>query len=156
MELNDFQWIAEQCRGRTYQFALGGRGDPDQHEHFAEILQICHENQIVPNFTTSGYRLTEELAAVCKKYCGAVAVSWYHNSYTLHAIRLLTDLGVRTNIHFVVSNKTIAEAIARLRSNDFPAGINAVVFLLYKPVGLGTQEDVISEDDTCISDFLRN
>lgn len=84
MELNDFQWIAEQCRGRTYQFALGGRGDPDQHEHFAEILQICHENQIVPNFTTSGYRLTEELAAVCKKYCGAVAVSWYHNSYTLH------------------------------------------------------------------------
>ena len=96
MELNDFQWIAEQCRGRTYQFALGGRGDPDQHEHFAEILQICHENQIVPNFTTSGYRLTEELAAVCKKYCGAVAVSWYHNSYTLHAIRLLTDLGVRT------------------------------------------------------------
>ena len=23
MELNDFQWIAEQCRGRTYQFALG-------------------------------------------------------------------------------------------------------------------------------------
>lgn len=155
MELNDFQWVAEQCRGRTYQFALGGRGDPDQHEHFAEILQICHENQIVPNFTTSGYRLTEELAAVCKKYCGAVAVSWYHNSYTLHAIRLLTDLGVRTNIHFVVSNKTIAEAIARLRSNDFPAGINAVVFLLYKPVGLGTQEDVISEDDTCISDFFE-
>ena len=27
----------------------GWRGDPDQHEHFAEILTICHENQIVPN-----------------------------------------------------------------------------------------------------------
>ena len=34
MEIEDFRWIAKQCRHRTNQIALGGRGDPDQHEHF--------------------------------------------------------------------------------------------------------------------------
>ena len=54
MTLKDFEWIVKQCKGRTFQFALGGRGDPDQHEHFEQILQICNENHIVPNFTSSG------------------------------------------------------------------------------------------------------
>ena len=47
MSVEDFRWIAEQCRHKSNQFALGGRGDPDQHEHFEELLQICRENDIV-------------------------------------------------------------------------------------------------------------
>ena len=43
MTLDDFKWIAKQCKHRSNQFALGGRGDPDQHEHFEEILDICSE-----------------------------------------------------------------------------------------------------------------
>lgn len=31
MSVEDFRWIAEQSKGRCNQFALGGRGDPDQH-----------------------------------------------------------------------------------------------------------------------------
>lgn len=54
MALEDFRWIAEQSRHRCNQFALGGRGDPDQHEHFEHMLKICRENDIVPNYTTSG------------------------------------------------------------------------------------------------------
>ena len=76
MSVEDFRWIAEQAKGRCNQFALGGRGDPDQHEHFEEILKICRENVLVPNFTTSGYGMTTEIANLCKQYCGAVAVSW--------------------------------------------------------------------------------
>ena len=40
MTVEDFRWITQQCRGRCNQLALGGRGDPDQHEHFEELLQI--------------------------------------------------------------------------------------------------------------------
>ena len=46
MTVEDFRWIAEQCRGRCNQLALGGRGDPDQHEHFEELLQISRENHL--------------------------------------------------------------------------------------------------------------
>ena len=86
MTLEDFKKIAEQCKGKTFQFALGGCGDPDQHEHFEEILKVCKENGIVPNFTTSGFGMTKALAKLCKQYCGAVAVSWYRSPYTLKAI----------------------------------------------------------------------
>ena len=155
MSLEDFKWIAEQCNGRCNQLALGGRGDPDQHEKFEEILKIARENNLVPNFTTSGYRLNSELARICKKYCGAVAVSWYRNDYTIKAIRLLIENGVKTNIHFVLGNNSIDEAIKRLEEDDFPDGINAVIFLLHKPVGQGSISNMIKKNDTRIKDFFN-
>ena len=154
MTVEDFRRIAEQSKGRCNQFALGGRGDPDQHEQFEEILKICHENLLAPNFTTSGYGMTPEIAALCKQYCGAVAVSWYRSSYTLNAIQMLLDAGVKTNIHYVLGNNSIDEAIDRLSQNDFPAGINAVIFLLHKPVGQGNQSNVLSINDPRVCAFF--
>lgn len=115
MSLEDFKKIAEQCKGKTFQFALGGCGDPDQHEHFEEILKVCKENDIVPNFTTSGFGMTKALAKLCKQYCGAVAVSWYRSPYTIKAINLLLAEGVKTNIHYVLSKSTLTEALQHLR-----------------------------------------
>ena len=147
MSVEDFRWITEQCKGRCNQLALGGRGDPDQHEHFEDLLKISRENNLVPNFTTSGYGMTPEIAAICKKYCGAVAVSWYRSEYTLNAIQMLLEAGVKTNIHYVIGKNTIDEAIERISNNDFPKGINAVILLLHKPAGLGSRENVLSVDD---------
>lgn len=180
MSLEDFKKIAEQCKGKTFQFALGGCGDPDQHEHFEEILKVCKENGIVPNFTTSGFGMTKALAKLCKQYCGAVAVSWYRSPYTLKAINLLLAEGVKTNIHYVLSKSTLTEALQHLRRDElnnsidrnkfnsqgglaqsysryslqFPKGINAVIFLLHKPVGLGTKEDMITRDNKDFLNFL--
>lgn len=180
MSLEDFKKIAEQCKGKTFQFALGGCGDPDQHEHFEEILKVCKENGIVPNFTTSGFGMTKALAKLCKQYCGAVAVSWYRSPYTLKAINLLLAEGVKTNIHYVLSKSTLTEALQHLRRDElnnsidrnkfnsqgglaqsysrnslqFHKGINAVIFLLHKPVGLGTKEDMITRDNKDFLNFL--
>ena len=154
MTIDNFRWIAEQCKGRCNQFALGGRGDPDQHENFEEILKICRQNNIVPNFTTSGYGMTDEIAALCKKYCGAVAVSWYRSEYTLKAIDMLLKAGVKTNIHYVIGKNSIKEAIKRLEENDFPQSINAVIFLLHKPVGLGTKENMLNISDELVKIFF--
>lgn len=155
MSLRDFETIVKQCRGKTFQIALGGCGDPDMHERFEEILKLCRDNGIVPNFTTSGLGMTPEKAELCKRYCGAVAVSWYRSSYTLKAIRMLLDAGVKTNIHYVLSTATVLEAYRRLSKNEFPDGINAVVFLLHKPVGLGTAENVIRPDNHIFRSFLN-
>lgn len=147
MSVEDFAAIARQCKGRVNQFALGGRGDPDQHEQIEEILKICRENEIVPNFTTSGYGLTPDLAQMCKQYCGAVVVSWYRSEYTLKAIRMLMAAGVKTNIHYVLGNNSIDELIDRLTLDDFPDGVNGLVILLHKPVGLGSQKNVLQTSD---------
>lgn len=154
MSLEDFASIVVQCRGKVNQFALGGRGDPDQHEDFEAILEMCQDNKIVPNFTTSGYGLTPDLAKRCKKYCGAVAVSWYRSPYTLNAIEMLRSAGVTTNIHYVLGNNTIDEATERLRNNEFPKGIHAVVFLLHKPVGQGTSANILNPNDPKVKAFF--
>ncbi|WP_243414237.1 SPASM domain-containing protein [Pseudoflavonifractor phocaeensis] len=155
MTLDDFYWIVRQCRGRVNQFALGGRGDPDLHEHFGDLLRLCRENDIVPNFTTSGFGLTAEHAALCARFCGAVAVSWYRSDYTLKAIQMLLDAGVKTNIHYVLGNNSIDEAVRRLRDQDFPKGINALIFLLHKPAGQGTRENVLTVTDPRTQAFFR-
>lgn len=147
MALEDFLEILRQCHRDTYQIALGGRGDPDMHEHFEEILISCREHHVVPNFTSSGFGFTEKTAELCKKYCGAVAISWYRSEYTTRAIDLLLNAGVKTNIHYVLGKNSLAEAVQRLKTRDFPAGINAVVFLLHKPVGLGRVENVLSPSE---------
>ena len=117
MRVEDFRRIISECRENTYQVALGGCGDPDQHEAFEEILKICRDAEIVPNFTTSGLGMTRKTATICKKYCGAVAVSWYRSPYTLKAISFLLEAGVKTNIHYVLMKDSIKEAIDLLEQN---------------------------------------
>lgn len=155
MSLADFREILEQCHQDTYQIALGGRGDPDMHENFEVILKMCRQYGVVPNFTTSGYGMTPEKAAICKKYCGAIAISWYRSPYTRQSIQELLSAGVKTNIHYVLGQNSIDEAIRRLETLDFPVGINAVVFLLHKPVGFGTEENVLQKDDSKVSEFFE-
>ena len=154
MSLEDFKKIANECKGKTFQFALGGRGDPDQHENFREILEYCRECNIVPNFTSSGLGFNEEIVKLCKEYCGAVAISWYRHEHTYKAIQMLLDAEVKTNIHYVLGNNSIDEAIERLKNNDFPKGINAIVFLLHKPVGQGQENNVLKVSDPKVKEFF--
>lgn len=197
----------------SHNCAVGGRGDFDQHENFEEILKICTENDIVPNFTSSGLGFTEEIVELCKKYCGAVAISNYshlekvrmkrekteeemlktrqyigdkariqefvddgwmnatpdendenydyleltyeNNNYTYHALKMLIDAGVKTNIHYVVGNNFIDEAMERLQNNDFIDGLNAVIFLLHKPIGLGKESNVLKVNDSRVKEFYH-
>lgn len=155
MSLDDYKLIIDECEGKTFQVALGGCGDPDQHPDFEEILKYTVNKGIVPNFTTSGFGLTEDKIKLCKQYCGAVAVSWYRNNYTEKAIKSLIAAGVVTNIHYVLGNNSIDEAIELLRNNGFPDGINAVIFLLHKPVGLGQLSNVLSKDDKRVAKFFK-
>lgn len=163
MSVKDFELIARQACGKTFQIALGGAGDPNKHPYFEEILKICKYYHIVPNITTSGFQLLDEEITIIKKYCGAVAVSWYSrivddqesNLDTIASVNRLVQSGCTTNIHFVISNDTLNEAIQRLEADSFPYGINAVIFLLYKPVGMGVKEKIVSSNDKRLAHFFE-
>ena len=162
MSYESFFEIVKQASGKTFQIALGGAGDPNKHPQFEDILQACRAYRIVPNITTSGFQLTDNEVKLIEKYCGAVAVSWYSrliagkesNQETINAVERFIKNGCTTNIHYVVSKETIDEAIMRLEYDLFPQGINAVVFILYKPVGNGTVEKVLKNTDARIVRFL--
>ncbi len=74
MTLDNFKKIIDESKYHANQVALGGRGDPNLHENFKEILEYCRENNVTPNYTTSGNNLTDEQIEI-SKLCGAVAVS---------------------------------------------------------------------------------
>lgn len=155
MSIDDYESILQQSAGKVQQIAVGGRGDPNKHEQFGDILRLTREYGIIPNYTTSGLGLTDEEVALTKEMCGACAVSWYRSPYTISAIRKLVDAGITTNIHYVLGYNSIDEAIERLSNNDFPQGISAVVFLLHKPVGLGQQANVLQPDSPRVHRFFR-
>ena len=184
MKLEDFKTIIDQCKGKTFQVALGGAGDPNLHENFKEIVEYCRDNGIVPNYTTSGFNLTDKQVEISKQ-CGAVAVSQYSrleigqmpsyqiledgsriptemmqvfsetNPQTNIAIQKFLDAGITTNIHYVLGKNTIKEAIIRLKNNLFPEGINAIVFLLHKPVGLGQESNMLHYNDPEVKEFFE-
>lgn len=81
-------------------------------------------------------------------------MSWYRSPYTLAAIQMLLDAGVRTNIHYVLGKNSIDEALERLEHDDFPEGVNAVIFLLHKPAGQGREDNVLSPDDPRVAAFF--
>lgn len=84
-----------------------------------------------------------------------MAVSWYRSEYTVRAIERLVNAGVKTNIHYVLNKFSAHEAVERLIMHDFPEGINAVVFLLHKPVGLGKRENIVTIDNVEFQRLLR-
>lgn len=162
MLYENFVKIVKQAAGKTFQIALGGAGDPNKHPQFEEILKICRAYRIVPNMTTSGFLMMDNEVKLIKKYCGAVAVSWYSrlidgkesNPETINTVERLIESGCTTNIHYVVSKDTIDEAIMRLEKNLIPRGVNAVVFILYKPVGNGVAEKTLESTDARVEKFL--
>lgn len=156
VSIKDYKKVIDEIKGHTFSVAVGGSGDPNQIPYFEEILKYSKLNNVIPNYTTSGYNLTEEHVRITKENAGAVACSWSRDAYWRdRAIKMFLDAGIKTNIHYVVSNDSIDEAISRLENDDFPKGIYAVIFLMYKPVGLGTIDNVLSLDDPKVIKFFN-
>ena len=167
MDLKNYIYIMKQSKNKVFQVALGGSGDPNKHESFESILKITRDVGIVPNLTTSGISLEEHEVDLIKEYCGAVAVSFYSklvNPYidntetcnlTISAINRFIYAGCTTNIHYILSTDSVEEAVIRLKNDLFPRGINAVIFILYKPVGFGKKEKVLSINNSYFLELLK-
>jgi len=143
MTLDNFRRVIEEAKTMTNQVALGGRGDPNLHPHFIDIVKCARQNDIAPNYTTSGINLTDIQIAATKEYCGAVAVSDYGTPHTYEAVKRFMEFGIKTNIHFVVTKHSMPTAIRMIQGYDPWGGridldkLNAVIFLLFKQQGRG-------------------
>ena len=154
MSLEDYRFALQELTsekyGSIFQVALGG-GEPLLHPDFNEIIKITREEfGIIPNYTTSGKFFNPENIEATRDYCGAVAISWdpYRDLSTEELSEIgsrLKDNGILANIHYVISDETINDAVDLLNGkyeeyiNDF----NSVIFLTYKPTGRAKNEGSI-------------
>ncbi|MBE6034146.1 MAG: radical SAM protein [Clostridiales bacterium] len=157
MSLKEYESILSQLKNtHTYQIALGG-GNPNQHPDFVEILRMTREDYgIVPSYTTNGMGLTEEIISASKLYCGAVAVSYYEPvEKFVDALVKLKSSGIKTNIHYLLTSKSIGDAIELIESPpEYFGGVNAIVFLNYKPVGKNSDESLLLKYSSRVEEFF--
>lgn len=153
MLLEQYEYVLDSLQnkrwGNVFQVALGG-GEPLEHPQFIEIINKTNEKGIVANFTTNGIHLDRNIVNNIKNKIGAVAISVNKTEeLKVGRLKLLTDAGIKTNIHFVLDNQSIHEAINILKGkyNDLLHNINGVVFLTYKPAGRATLEKCLVMDD---------
>lgn len=158
MSLDNFEMVMQQARQmHVLQVALGG-GNPNQHPNFCELLHLTREKYgIVPNYTTNGRGLTETVLQATQRYCGAVAVSaYYPYKETQKAIDDLVSYGIKTNVHFILSNASIDIAISWLENPPgFLSKVNALIFLNYKPAGRFPNRKLLLKNSEHVERFFK-
>lgn len=157
MALADYKRVVDQAAEMgTFQVALGG-GNPNQHPDFVEMLDYTKAKGIVPNYTTNGRGLTQDVLVATSRNCGAVAVSAYAPyDEASEAIQVLAGHSVRTNVHFILDAQSIDTAISWLREPPgFLRSINAIIFLNYKPSGRKISTDKLLRHSDRLDDFFH-
>lgn len=157
MALDDYKGVIDQAANMgTFQVALGG-GNPNQHPDFVEILEHTASKGVVPNYTTNGRGLSAEILDTTRKHCGAVAISAYPPyDETSNTIKKLIHNGIKTNVHFILDTVSIDIAIDWLNEPpEFLSGINAIVFLNYKPSGRKVFENKLLRHSKRLDEFFR-
>lgn len=158
MNVEDYREVICQAQAmHAFQVALGG-GNPNQHPDFIDILRLTREDYgIVPNYTTNGRGLTDEVLEATQRYCGAVAVSAYAPYYEMAtAIEKLVARGITTSVHFMLSSRSIDTAIAWLQDPPwFLDRTHALVFLNYKPAGRQIDESLLVNRSPRLEEFFH-
>lgn len=158
MSIEDYREVMRQAQQmHVFQVALGG-GNPNQHPLFPEFLRTTRQDfGIVPNYTTNGRGLTQETLAATAKFAGAVAVSAYAPyTETLEAVVRLKEAGVSTNLHFILTSRSVETAIDwLLRPPKVLTLADAIVFLNYKPVGRSTDPSLLLNKSERVEEFFN-
>ncbi len=141
---------------RPFQVAIGGGGEPTIHPEFPEILKAFHDLGIVPNYTTNGLNVTEELLVVTEELCGGVAVSCHEhlNAKWINAANAYQDKcpSVSLNLHQIISDEESVKT-ARDIYEAFKAQIDTLVLLPLIKMGRAS-DDKTEIPEKALTDWL--
>lgn len=131
-----------------YQIAIGG-GEPTLHPDLPAILRRARQLGTVPNYTTAGDQLRDDVVEATNEVCGGVAmtfhafkgVEWFERHYT----ELRNRLKVQVNVH-LIADKNAATTLRQLIDVQRRVGtINLVLLAYYPDVGRASMENLITK-----------
>lgn len=125
---------------RPYQVAIGGAGEPTLHPEFIPILATFRGLGILPNYTTNGMHLTDEILEATKEYSGGIALSLHPHLEKVWraAIPKILEKGIKLNVHIIISDKNSIDLFKRVYE-EF-AGIEYFVLLPHMNVGFAAND----------------
>lgn len=121
---------------RPFQVAIGGAGEPTMHAGFPSFVATVRGLGIVPNYTTNGMHLTDDVLRATSDHCGGVAVSYHPHIGRVFgdAVRLLSGTGVQVNAHVIVGQPGTADLLRRVHG-EHGGSLSHLVVLPYMGVG---------------------
>jgi sulfatase maturation enzyme AslB (radical SAM superfamily) len=134
-KIKDYFGVMNQNQ-RPFQVAIGGQQEPLEHPEFWDAVKTLKDLNIVPNYTTNGVLFSDKIAELTKKYCGGVAIT-AHEHLDVHwrkAIEVAKKHSIRTNIHYIVSDKISIEKLDNIYS-EYKNKIDYFVLLPHMNVG---------------------
>lgn len=129
-------WGRLDLNDRPFQIAIGGAGEPTMHPEFPHFVAYIRSLNIIPNYTTNGMHLTDEVLTATKDYCGGVALSWHPHikKVFFDAVPKLKDLGVKLNVHIIIGSKESLQDLKMLYT-EYKDVFDYFVILPYQAVG---------------------
>jgi len=136
-------WGSVEQNNRPFQIACGGAGESTIHPDWVKFVKTVKSLNIVPNYTTNGMHLSDEILKATEEYCGGVAVSYRPHIKNIFnkAIQSLSKIETRLNTHLIIGTKESlfdAQAIYETYKDD----IEYFVMLPYQAAGRGKSIDV--------------
>lgn len=148
LTFEQFKIIFDKIPDSLTQIAFG-ICDIDTNPDFFKMMKYSRENGIVPNYTCNGLYMSDTHIKDTIEYCGAIAVSIVNEKESLKTIKRLVKNGMKyVNVHYMLSEETFQNAFKLIDILKDMDGINAIVFLQYKPKGRNKESfKVISSID---------
>ncbi len=153
MRLDDYKYILQELNspewGNVFQIALGG-GEPLEHPQWREIIDATRSYNVISNLTTNGNKLDNDAVNFLNGKIGAIAISISDlEDINSDIINLLIERTIKTNIHYVLSQRSLQQAINILLGayDQLLAGINSIIFLTHKPAGRAENKDCLILND---------
>jgi MoaA/NifB/PqqE/SkfB family radical SAM enzyme len=131
-----------------YQIAFGG-GEPTAHPEFPWFLEYTRSKGTVPNYTTAGHILRDNVFEATNKYCGGVALTYHafkgpeYFKKTYDTWRSRLDARVQLNVH-VLFDKDVADNLLDLQDIGLK-NLNIVLLAYYPNVGRANWESIPSK-----------
>jgi len=109
-------WGSLDLTDRPFQIAIGGAGESTIHPDWVEFVTTVNNLGIMPNYTTNGMHLSENILRATEDICGGVAVSWHpHIHKTFHsAMDKLSELDTKLNTHVIIGDENSLEDLKKI------------------------------------------
>lgn len=133
-------WGRLELNDRPFQIAIGGAGEATMHPDFIDFIKAVRSLEIIPNYTTNGMHLNDEMLEATEKYCGGVALSWHpHISKVFEkAANALREIKTKLNFHIIVGSDDSLFDLEKLYET-YKDDVDYFVILPYQAAGRAKQ-----------------
>lgn len=128
---------------KPFQVAIGGAGEPTMHPEFTEVLKTFYNIGIVPNYTTNGMHITQQIIDATKQYSGGVALSCHPHLTKVwkKAADMYIDAGITTNFHCIISDEKSIDTFFDIY-NEYKGKVDYFVLLPYTVFGRAKETEL--------------